>query len=84
MVSVITRTNGAAMLATPAPVDTQPTMCLLHGDFHVMEQACWSLTMDFYFDHQGVPEQEARNLYLTAVERKMLDSLLPAVRPTAP
>lgn len=58
-------------------------MCLLHGDFHVMGQACWSVTMDFYFDHSDLPQQAARNLYLTAVERQMLDNLLPAVRPAA-
>lgn len=58
-------------------------MCLLHGDFHVMEQACWSVTMDFYFDHSDLPQQDARDLYLIAVERKMLDNLLPAVRPAA-
>lgn len=60
--------------------DTQPTMCLLHGDFHVMGQACWSTTMDWYFTHDHIEGQEARDAYLAAVERKMLDHLMEALR----
>jgi len=67
------------MLATPTPTDTQPTMCLLHGDFHVMEQACWSTTLDFYFEHQDMGEQASRDAYLAAVEREMLNNLLPTL-----
>jgi hypothetical protein len=73
-------------LATPTAVQpttgpaTAPTMCLLHGDFHTMGQDCWSVTIDFHFDHQDVPEQEARNCYLAAVERKMLDNLVRSSR----
>lgn len=83
MVCVITPcTNGAAMLATPTPIDTH-TMCLLHGDFHVMGQDCWAVTLDYYLEHQDIPETQARHRYLEAVERKMLDNLLPKRRPSA-
>ena len=71
------------MLATPAPPNTQPTMCLLHGDFHAMSQDCWGATMDWYMDHQHLGEQDSRDAYLAAVERKMLDDLLPKRRPAA-
>lgn len=71
------------MLATPAPPTVQPTMCLLHGDFHVMGQDCWGVTMDWYVDHQHLDGQAGRDAYLTAVERKMLDNLLPKRRPAA-
>ena len=69
------------MPAAPATADTQPTMCLLHGDFHLMGQACWSATMHWYFDHTPhLDAQEARDAYLGAVERKMLDQLMEALR----
>jgi hypothetical protein len=48
-------------------------MCLLHGDFHTMDGACWSATLDFYLEHADLPPQEGRDLYLAAVERQMLD-----------
>ncbi|MFD9004479.1 hypothetical protein ACFV0T_26560 [Streptomyces sp. NPDC059582] len=70
--------------AQPAHPGSAPTMCLLHGDFHVMDQICWGTTLDFHFQHQGdMTQQEARDCYLAAVERKMLDNLLPALRPAA-
>lgn len=58
-----------------AATATQPTMCLLHGDFHVMEQACWSATLDWQFAHTHLEGVAARDAYLTAVERRMLDNL---------
>jgi hypothetical protein len=68
------------MLATPAPANTQPTMCLLHGDFHTMEQACWAATLDWQFTHTHLEGQEARDAYLAAVERQMLDNLMGTLR----
>lgn len=55
----------------------QPTACLLHADVHVMGQACWSTTLDWYFTHDHLEGQEARDAYQAAVERKMLDQLAP-------
>jgi hypothetical protein len=68
------------MLATPDAPPVQPTMCLLHGDFHVMEQACWSTTLDFQLAHTHLDGQEARDAYLTAVEREMLNNLVESIR----
>ncbi|WP_330328268.1 hypothetical protein [Streptomyces pseudovenezuelae] len=68
------------MLTTPAPANTQPAMCLLHGDFHTMEQACWAATTDWYFNHQTMDEHGDRHAYLAAVERRMLDNLLETLR----
>jgi hypothetical protein len=67
------------MLALADPA-TQPTMCLLHGDFHTMEQACWSTTLDWQFTHTHLEGQDARDAYLAAVERQMLDNLLESLR----
>jgi len=66
---------------TPAPSTTQPTMCLRHGDYHVMDGDCWAVTLDWYVDHQHLDEQTGRNAYLAEVERRMLDNLLPKRRP---
>jgi len=51
-------------------------MCLRHGDFHVMDSDCWGVTLDFHLEHTGLPPQEARDCYLAAVERKMLDNFV--------
>ncbi len=61
---------------TPAPQApaTHPTMCLLHGDFHVMEQDCWSVTATFFFARASQDQQAVRDAYLSQVERKMLDN----------
>ena len=48
-------------------------MCLKHGDYHPMDGGCWSVTADFFFARQDLPEQTARDLYQLAVERAMLD-----------
>ena len=53
---------------------TQPTMCLLHGDFHIMGADCWDTTVDWHFTHQDLEEQGGRDAYLAAVERAMLDN----------
>lgn len=71
------------MLATPTPTDLEPRMCLLHGDFHPMGQDCWATTLDFYLVHEDLGQQASRDAYLAAVERKMLDGLLPQRRPAA-
>jgi hypothetical protein len=63
------------MLATPA-TDTQPTMCLLHGDFHTMGQDCWAAALDWQFAHPHLEGQQARDAYLAEVERQMLDNLV--------
>lgn len=60
--------------AAPAPC-AKPTACLLHADFHVMGQDCWGVTLDWYFTHDHVTGQEARDAYQAAVERRMLDQL---------
>jgi hypothetical protein len=49
---------------------TQPSMCLKHGDFHIMDADCWDATVDWYFTHQDA----SRDAYLAAVERQMLDN----------
>jgi hypothetical protein len=59
---------------------TQPTMCLLHGDFHVMEQACWSTALDWQFAHTHLEGDAARDAYLTEVERQMLNNLIRSSR----
>lgn len=64
------------MLATPSAPAVQPTMCLLHGDFHVMGQACWAATLDWQLTHTHLEGQQARDAYLAAVEREMLDNLM--------
>jgi hypothetical protein len=61
--------------AAPAALASQPTMCLLHGDFHAMAQVCWSATFDWQFAHPHLEGQAARDAYLAAVERQMLDNL---------
>jgi hypothetical protein len=50
-------------------------MCLLHGDFHVMDQDCWSVTVDFYVERQHLEQTEAQNAYQAEVERNMLDQV---------
>lgn len=69
-----------ATIAEHPPVAAQPqwTMCLLHGDFHVMDQDCWSATVDFYIEHQHLEQPEARAVYQAEVERKMLDRIVRA------
>lgn len=71
----------AATLA-PAPQLTQAHgMCLKHGDYHSMAGSCWSATADFFFARQDLPERTVRELYALAVERAMLDNLLPLILP---
>lgn len=52
---------------------TQPTMCLLHADVHVMTGACWETTLDWYLAHAGMNQDEARAAYQAEAERRMLD-----------
>jgi hypothetical protein len=65
-----------ATFVAPAPPAT-PTrvhgMCLLHADYHPMAADCWETTVEFYFAHDGLPEQEARDCYQAAVEAAILD-----------
>ncbi|MBE4761790.1 hypothetical protein [Streptomyces caniscabiei] len=49
-------------------------MCLLHADYHPMEQDCWSRTMDFYFEHPDLTDAERRDRYALEVEQAMLDA----------
>jgi hypothetical protein len=51
-------------------------MCLLHGDFHAMSQDCWGVTLDWQFERPHLEGQAARDAYLAAVERQMLDHLI--------
>ncbi|MFG2970874.1 hypothetical protein ACGFZS_47160 [Streptomyces sp. NPDC048288] len=65
------------MTTAPAPTTLgTPTMCLLHGDYHVMGQDCWATTLDWQFAHTDLEGPEARDAYLCEVERKMLDNLV--------
>lgn len=48
-------------------------MCLKHADYHPMDGDCWTVTADFYFTHEHLPEADARDLYQLAVEQKMLN-----------
>jgi hypothetical protein len=57
-----------------AATATKPSMCLLHGDFHVMGADCWETTVDWYLTSQGLDEKASRDAYLAAVERQMLDN----------
>lgn len=50
-------------------------MCLLHADVHVMSADCWERTVDWYFTHAHLDEQEARDAYQAATERAMLDQI---------
>lgn len=54
---------------------TDPTVCLLHADIHVMGPECWNTTTQWWFDHQDMPETERRDAYQTAAERRMLNAL---------
>lgn len=66
-------------MATPTSPSTvtvpavEPTMCLLHADFHVMAGGCWSVTFDWFFAHSHLAEPAARELYQAEVEQAMLD-----------
>jgi hypothetical protein len=59
-----------------ATTTAQPTMCLRHGDFHVMDPGCWGVSLDWQFTHPHIEGQQARDAYLAAVERQMLDNLI--------
>jgi hypothetical protein len=41
-----------------------------------MAADCWSACVDWYFDHQDIPEAGRVNLYAGEVERAMLDALV--------
>jgi hypothetical protein len=69
------------MPTTDTATDTQPTMCLLHGDFHVTDRACWEATTTWYLDRiPHTDRQELDDAYQAAVERQMLDQLMEALR----
>lgn len=57
----------------PNPPSTHG-MCLLHADYHPMEQTCWAYTLDWYLAHHHLPEGERSALYTLEVERAMLDT----------
>lgn len=60
---------------TTATAVPTPTVCLLHADVHVMGQDCWAHTVDWYFTHEHLNQQEAKDAYQAAAERKMLDQI---------
>lgn len=60
----------------PTTTTTAPTMCLRHGDFHVMDSDCWGATLDWQLANTHLDGQDARDAYLAAVERRMLDNLI--------
>jgi hypothetical protein len=55
-------------------------MCLLHGDYHPMDQTCWDATLDFYFDVQltrpNLDQTEIKQEYDAEVERRMLRNVI--------
>lgn len=71
--------SAPAPPAAPSPDDV-PGMCLLHADFHPMDPGCWSACVDWYFDHQHIPEAAQRDAYAGEVERAMLDELVKKCR----
>jgi hypothetical protein len=62
---------------TPAGPATM-AMCLRHADYHAMGSECWSATLDWFFDHSNLPDQDARDLYQGEVERAILDQYIRA------
>lgn len=54
----------------------QPTMCLLHGDYHAMIPDCWGAALDWQLAHPHLDGPEGRDAYQAAVERRMLDLLV--------
>lgn len=65
--------------SAPDP-DAVPGMCLLHADFHPMGSDCWSACVDWYFDHQNIPQARQPDAYAGEVERAMLDALVKKYR----
>lgn len=65
--------------AWPEPPAVVPLLaaCLLHGDFHTLTDRCWAWTVAFDVDycrtHPNADNQERRDAYQAAVERRMLD-----------
>jgi hypothetical protein len=49
-------------------------MCLLHADYHPMEQTCWAYNLDWYLAHPDLPDAERHHRYALEVERAMLDA----------
>ncbi|MFE9812369.1 hypothetical protein [Streptomyces sp. NPDC005548] len=70
--------------APELPTTHSHGMCLLHGDYHPMTGDCWTITADWFFDHQHLPDGEARNWYLAEVEQAMLNQLVPLAPPADP
>lgn len=58
------------------------TACLLHADYHVMDRACWDVTMDWFFEHQELSPAAQRAAYQGAVERRILDGLRTRATPS--
>lgn len=52
---------------------TPITACLLHADYHRMDRDCWGVVIDWQDRHQHLPEQQRRNDYQAAVERRILE-----------
>jgi hypothetical protein len=49
-------------------------MCLLHADYHPMDEDCWAHNVDWYVAHPHLTDAEQRDLYALEVERAMLDT----------
>lgn len=64
----------------------KPTMCLKHGDFHVMRGECWRVTLEWYFEQQQRDPSESfedrRQRYWAAWECELLDRLTEEHRKT--
>ncbi|WP_329126214.1 hypothetical protein [Streptomyces sp. NBC_01353] len=61
------------LAAVPRFAALTPAACILHGDFHPMTSECWGATLDWYLAHEHLGQAAARDAYMAAVERKMLD-----------
>lgn len=54
-----------------------PAMCLLHGDFHILDVECSDTLASWWFNHLDLgPHTVMREAYMLEVEAKMLAEVL--------
>lgn len=49
--------------------------CLLHRDYHVLDQDCWGVVMDWISNHRHVPDDWRNEFYQQAVESAILGDM---------